>query len=219
MLPLLKLASGANEVSSRQAAQVIADQLVLTPEERSQVIPEKQEGLYSNRFHWAKTYMTEAGLLKPLKRDCFQITERGRELLNTSPKRIDESVLMQFQEFKDFMLGEEVRAWKEVAAFFDIDIATPCDIPLPDGTRIVATAHIKDFGGPKGMIADPKWSVLEPYANALVKYGYGVSTVSIVDTHYGFDPSSTARMLADWAWSGSGPAPDWLPEISEQDSD
>jgi len=104
MLPVLRLAADTgNGVWTREAVQKIADDLGLTPDERAQLIPSGQETLFSNRVHWAKTYMTKAGLLEPVRRGCFCITERGRQLLATSPQRIDNTLLSQFPEFQDFM--------------------------------------------------------------------------------------------------------------------
>jgi restriction system protein len=59
--------------------------------------------LFSNRFHWAKTYMTKAGLLEPVRRGYFRITDRGRQVLIKSPNRIDNTILAQFSEFQDFV--------------------------------------------------------------------------------------------------------------------
>lgn len=103
MLPVLAYASTSDETWSRQAVQDLADQLALTADERAQLIPSGQETLFSNRFHWAKTYMTKAGLLEPVRRGCFRITVRGRQLLATSPHRIDNTVLTQFPEFKSYL--------------------------------------------------------------------------------------------------------------------
>lgn len=103
MLPVLRLAGTADEIWSRQVVQNLADQLALTDDDRAQLIPSGQETLFSNRVHWAKTYMTKAGLVEPVRRGCFRITERGRQLLATSPGRIDNSLLSQYPEFKSFM--------------------------------------------------------------------------------------------------------------------
>jgi restriction system protein len=43
MLPVLRLASTADEILSRQAVQDLADQFGLTPDERAQPIPCGQE--------------------------------------------------------------------------------------------------------------------------------------------------------------------------------
>jgi hypothetical protein len=104
----------------------------------------------------------------------------------------------------------QVRAWKNVAAELDIRVVAPCDIPLPDGTHLIATAHIQDFGGANGLIADPDWAVLEPYADVLVASGYGFSAVSLDSVN----DQWIIEMLADWTWCGKGPAPAWLSDVS-----
>jgi restriction system protein len=52
--------------------------------------------------HWAKTYLKQAGLIEIPRRAHFRISDRGRELLATNPTRIDNKVLSQFEEFKQF---------------------------------------------------------------------------------------------------------------------
>ena len=49
-----------------------------------------------NRVHWARTYLDRAGAIKKTRRSHFIITDRGQELLQKYPKRIDLSVLNQF---------------------------------------------------------------------------------------------------------------------------
>jgi hypothetical protein len=106
---------------------------------------------------------------------------------------------------------DQVKAWNEVAAELGIHIVAPCDIQLPDGARIRATAHIRNFGAKNGMIADPNFAVLKPYTDVLVASGYGYSAISL-----GLDRGAIIKVLADWGWSASTPAPAWLPEIDDQ---
>jgi hypothetical protein len=47
--------------------------------------------------------MIEARLLAPLEGERFAATARGREVLAAYPQGIDESVLMRFAEFRDFL--------------------------------------------------------------------------------------------------------------------
>jgi len=51
---------------------------------------------------WARTYLKKAGLLESPRRGVFKITERGREVLNSNPKRVDSKYLEQFPEFLEF---------------------------------------------------------------------------------------------------------------------
>jgi restriction system protein len=62
MLPVLKLAA-KGETSAPEVEQNLADEFGLTPEERAQLLPSGRQRILHNRVHWAKFYMTKAGLL------------------------------------------------------------------------------------------------------------------------------------------------------------
>ncbi|NBD31381.1 MAG: hypothetical protein GVY17_00005 [Cyanobacteria bacterium] len=46
----------------------------------------------------AKTYLKKAGLVETTRRGYFQITERGRKILENNPNLIDNQFLKQFWE-------------------------------------------------------------------------------------------------------------------------
>jgi restriction system protein len=105
MLPLLRETAEANQpVGVRDLQRPLATEFGLTPEELAQRLPSGRQGVFHNRLHWAKFYMQRAGLLESTKRGLFQITERGRALLATSPAQIDNTVLAQYPEFTGFLL-------------------------------------------------------------------------------------------------------------------
>jgi hypothetical protein len=110
---------------------------------------------------------------------------------------------------------DQVTAWQEVAAQLGIAITAPCEIRLADGTRVHASAHIENFGAENGMIADPDWGRIAPYAKALVANGYGFSRVALGP----FDRERIIELLADWGWSALQPAPAWLPAIGGTGTD
>jgi restriction system protein len=101
MLPVL-LASTIGEVRIGDAVDRLADQLNLTPEDRAQLLPSGKQTLLGNRVHWAKTYLTKAGLLESTRRGHFRITERGQQVIASPPSRIDNEFLNQFAEFRQF---------------------------------------------------------------------------------------------------------------------
>jgi restriction system protein len=70
--------------------------------ERSVLLPSGQQPIFDNRVGWAKTYMKKAGLLEGPTRGYFQITAKGKEVINSNPSRIDKKFLMQFEEFRGF---------------------------------------------------------------------------------------------------------------------
>jgi acyl dehydratase len=50
-------------------------------------------------------------------------------------------------------------------------------------------------GPPNGMVVDPEWANLAPYAERLIADGFGYSAVSING-----EPSSMVEVLKDWGW-------------------
>jgi restriction system protein len=101
MLPVL-VCSLDGEVAIRAVVDKLADDLELTPEERSEFLPSGKQTTFSNRANWAKSFLNKAGLIEATRRGHFKITERGRTLLATNPSTIDNKTLMQFEEFRQF---------------------------------------------------------------------------------------------------------------------
>lgn len=102
MLPLLKYSSDKKEHNVHEAVDVLAEQFNLTNEERKELLPSGQQEIFFNRVGWARTYMKKAGLLVTPNRGLFEITERGLNVLKENPSWIDNNLLMQFDEFKEF---------------------------------------------------------------------------------------------------------------------
>lgn len=101
MLPVL-VASSKGEVRIGAVVEQLADQLGLTPEERSELLPSGKQTVFSNRVNWAKSYLSKAHLVEITRRGYFRITTRGETVLQASPQRIDKKFLMQFEEFREF---------------------------------------------------------------------------------------------------------------------
>jgi len=102
MLPVLKISEDGNTHKFRDSIELLADEFSLTDEERRELLPSGSQAVFDNRVGWARSYLKQAGLLDSPKRGFFQITIRGKELLDSGITRIDNSVLEQFEEFQDF---------------------------------------------------------------------------------------------------------------------
>ncbi len=101
MLPVLR--SGFNgEVKISDVVERLASEFNLTAEERSHLLQSGKQTSFSNRVHWAKSYLSKAGLVKLTRRGYFQITGRGRDVLLENPGRIDSKYLEKFPEFQIF---------------------------------------------------------------------------------------------------------------------
>lgn len=101
MLPVLDCSS-TGEIRIGDVVERLANDLGLTMEERSELLPSGKQAIFSNRVHWAKSYLSKAGLIEATRRGHFKITERGRIVLSTRPTHIDNKTLMQFAEFRQF---------------------------------------------------------------------------------------------------------------------
>lgn len=105
MLPVLLLAA-EGEQRVADVVERIADKFGLTQEERQTLLPSGRQRVLHNRIHWAKFYMTKAGLISSPGRGRFVATQAGKELLAEKPDRIDVSVLMRRAEFREFYRNE-----------------------------------------------------------------------------------------------------------------
>jgi len=74
----------------------------LTQEEQEQLLPSGKQTTFSNRIHWAKSYLKQAGLLAYPSRNHFVLTDIGKKVLSDNPERIDAKFLMQFEPFQEF---------------------------------------------------------------------------------------------------------------------
>ncbi len=81
MLPVL-LASSKGEVRIGEIVNQLADQLDLTPEERTELLTSGKQTIFSNRVHWAKTYLNKAHLVEITRRGYFKSLHVGKKSLN-----------------------------------------------------------------------------------------------------------------------------------------
>jgi restriction system protein len=101
MLPVLA-AARHGEVRIASVIANLADKLALTQDERATLLPSGKQTIFANRVHWAKTYLGKAGLIESTRRGHFRSTARGKQVLDATPERIDNTFLDQFQEFRLF---------------------------------------------------------------------------------------------------------------------
>ena len=101
MRPVLECAA-PGEVRISDVVEQLAEKLGLTADERAQLLPSGKQTMFSNRVHWAKTYLLKAGLVESTRRGYFIITSRGRTALADRTAVIDNKYLERFKEFLDF---------------------------------------------------------------------------------------------------------------------
>jgi len=104
LLPVLRAAS-KGETSVPLAEADIATQFGLSDEEREELLPSGRQRVLHNRIHWAKFYLTKAGLIETPKRGRFLATKAGQQVLAAPPPQFDTKYLLTISAFKDFYLG------------------------------------------------------------------------------------------------------------------
>lgn len=66
------------------------------------MLPSGKQRLLHNRIHWAKFYLTKAGLLESPKRGRFTLSEMGKALLKKPPVNLNTKYLLTLPVFKEF---------------------------------------------------------------------------------------------------------------------
>ncbi|MFN0193728.1 MAG: restriction endonuclease [Aestuariivirga sp.] len=124
MLPVLK-AAAAGEIRIGDVVDRLATELGLSADDLADMLPSGKQSSFSNRVHWAKTYLKQAGLVEPTRRAHFKITPRGSAALASGLTSIDIRYLQQFPEFNAF----RTKSTDEVAASINssVDNAFPAD--------------------------------------------------------------------------------------------
>ena len=101
MLPMLRLIESGHETIGLCLEPLIAEFLI-TEDEAQSLLPSGKQTYLSNRAHWARQYLSQAGLVEASKRGHYQITKLGKDLLLTSPPKIDATTLRAYPLFQQF---------------------------------------------------------------------------------------------------------------------
>lgn len=114
----------------------ISDHLELSPEERQRMLPSGGQTKFANRVHWARSYMKQAGLVRNIQRGWYELTDRGRSVLDDPNISVNAKYLAQFGEFQDFKSRGKEDGTKVIA---QEDAETPANTPDEN----LQTAHKK----------------------------------------------------------------------------
>jgi len=99
---MLQMASDGGVWSVADARKELAKHFQLTEEEIEELLPSGRQARFANRVAWAKVYLERGAWLSSPERAHFQITDRGREVLQNPPEEISVKFLSQYPEFQEF---------------------------------------------------------------------------------------------------------------------
>ncbi|MEO5924128.1 MAG: restriction endonuclease [Bryobacteraceae bacterium] len=103
MLPFLVVLNDGEVHYIRDVGDEVSARLKLSEQELAQMIPSGQSSLFTNRLGWARTYLKKAGLIEPVARARYRITERAKSLLESKPEKVDGRLLRKYPEFLEFI--------------------------------------------------------------------------------------------------------------------
>lgn len=89
----------------------IAQSLNLSEEEQSEQLPSKTQARFDNQVHWARFYLTKAGLLGSSQRGVWTLTEKGQAALPLSDaqaKQLFRDISSTFAKSKRSKVAEPV---------------------------------------------------------------------------------------------------------------
>lgn len=113
MRPILEVHADGKECLNRDLVRQLADRFGLSDEERREMLPSGGARLFDNRIGWAKSHMTQAGLLVSPKRAVSLITPRGLKVLKDCNERVDLRVLNEFEDYREFRSRRRASEGKE----------------------------------------------------------------------------------------------------------
>jgi restriction system protein len=112
MLPLLRLLSqGATNVA--QCLPALQAEFNISDEEAAELNPSGTMTTFANRSHWARTYLSKAGLLTSPSRNKHLVAEDGRKLLASGTKSIDLKSLEQFPAYVRWRESERTKSHQD----------------------------------------------------------------------------------------------------------
>lgn len=142
MLPVLR-SCAQGMVTTGDVVARLADEFNLSDDEREQLLPSGKQTTLSNRVHWAKGYLKQAGLVRYPLRGQFQITETGQKVLESNPARIDSKFLEQFDSFREFRSRKGTHSGI-TGSSQNIDLGGAGAEATPDETIRIAHKSIRD---------------------------------------------------------------------------
>lgn len=136
MLPVLKLlAEGPRSVAD--CVPSIRTQFSITDEEAAELTPSGRTTYLLDRAHWARTYLSKAGLVISSKRNLHAATPLGLRLLSTNVAKIDIKLLDTFDGFTDWRMGVDA----EPSAISTSVLPSPAPVPQATPEEAMTIAH------------------------------------------------------------------------------
>jgi restriction system protein len=125
MRPLLVVLDDGQDHVIKAIRADLAEHFSLSQADIEELIPSGRVTTFQNRVGWAATYLYRTKLIERPRRAVYRISERGRQVLEQNPERVDLRVLAQFEELGEFRHAKRASSNDEIPTATDGDEQTP----------------------------------------------------------------------------------------------
>lgn len=99
---VMKALSDRQTHTTREIADFVAKDMNIDTKERQTEVLSSGTPVFSNRVHWACTYLKKAGLLNSPSRGQLCLSAEGRKVFSSPPAVLDNHFLSQYPSFQEF---------------------------------------------------------------------------------------------------------------------
>lgn len=103
LLPIMKILSDGKPHRIKEVTKSIATEFKIPKEKLSELTPIGKQPKFDVRIRWAVSQLRNADFLENIRLGEFKITNRGKNELKKNPKKIDNALLKQFSEYRQFL--------------------------------------------------------------------------------------------------------------------
>lgn len=124
---ILEVLKNGEAYPFKEVKELVAEILSLSEEERNERL-ESGKKKYDDRISWGCTYLKRAGLVENTKRGVVRITNKGLELLESNPEKIDNNLLSTYKEFTNFLKRNKKDEIQNIKEKIEEKNQTPQDV-------------------------------------------------------------------------------------------
>ena len=101
-VPVLKVLNEQSPMKMKILRDAVADEMKLTEDDKTEMLPSGAQLTYANRITWAVQYLKNAGLIEAISRGEYSITKEGRKVYTYDSDKIDLKYLDRYDSFVKF---------------------------------------------------------------------------------------------------------------------
>lgn len=103
MSPILAVLADRQPHSLKELVDKVSEHFHLTEDERSELLESGTQTVITSRVGWARTYLTKAGLIEPVRKGVFVITDAGASVVKSPNGSVDVKFLKRFPAFQQWI--------------------------------------------------------------------------------------------------------------------